>query len=81
MLNSASHEAGEALPSTLTAPTRPTLEAQSWVRAGLSRSHAYELMSRGEFPRPVKIGRASRFVTAEVDAWIASRMAARDAGV
>jgi predicted DNA-binding transcriptional regulator AlpA len=38
-------------------------------------------MSRGEFPRPVKIGRASRFVTAEVDAWIASRMAARDAGV
>jgi predicted DNA-binding transcriptional regulator AlpA len=60
---------------------RPQLEAQAWKRAGISRSHAYELMSAHPpaFPRPVKIGKASRFVSAEVDRWIASRIAERDA--
>lgn len=32
---------------------RPALEAL----VGLSRSTIYEMMQRGEFPRPVKIGR------------------------
>lgn len=50
----------------------------AWSRAGLSRSRAYELMSRGEFPKPVKLGRAIRFVSSEVDAWIAARIAERD---
>ena len=59
--------------------TRPHLESQAWHRAGISRSHAYELMAAGAFPRPVKIGRASRFVTREIDAFIASRIAERDA--
>ncbi len=57
---------------------RPQLEAEAWKRAGISRSHAYELMSARAFPRPVKIGKASRFVSTEIDAWIASRIAARD---
>lgn len=59
--------------------TRPRLEPQPWHRAGISRSHAYDLMAAGAFPRPVKIGRASRFVVAEIDAFIASRIAERDA--
>ena len=61
---------------------RPQLEAQAWKRAGISRSHAYELMSATPpaFPRPVKIGKASRFVCTEVDAWINTCIAARDAG-
>ena len=60
---------------------RPQLEAGAWKRAGISRSHAYELMAAHppEFPRPVKIGKASRFVSAEIDDWIGSRIAARDA--
>lgn len=60
---------------------RPQLEEASWKRAGISRSYAYELMSAQPpaFPRPVKIGKASRFLSAEVDAWIAARIAARDA--
>ena len=58
---------------------RPTLEAAGWVRAGISRSHAYELIAAGKFPRPVKVGRASRFLTTELDAWIAQRVAERDA--
>ena len=60
---------------------RPHLEPEAWVRAGISRSHAYELMAAGKFPRPVKVGRASRFVAAEVDAWIQARVADRDASV
>jgi predicted DNA-binding transcriptional regulator AlpA len=60
---------------------RPQLEAEAWKRASISRSHAYELMAAQPpaFPRPVKIGKASRFVSAEVDAWIESRIRARDA--
>ena len=57
---------------------RPTLELQPWKRVGISRAHAYELMLRGEFPRPLKIGRASRFLVSEIDAWIAERIAERD---
>jgi predicted DNA-binding transcriptional regulator AlpA len=38
-------------------------------------------MAAGKFPRPVKVGRASRFVAAEVDAWIQARVADRDASV
>lgn len=57
----------------------PSLEAEAWKRAGISRSHAYELIAAGEFPRPVKVGRASRFVAAEIDAWIEGRIAQRDA--
>ena len=34
---------------------------------GLSRSHAYELVTRGEFPaRVIKVGRRYRVVTASV---------------
>ena len=57
----------------------PSLEAEAWKRAGISRSHAYELTAAGKFPRPVKVGRASRFVAAEIDAWIEGRIAQRDA--
>ena len=69
--------------NTNEAGQRPQLEPGevAWGRAGISRSYAYELMAAHPpgFPRPVKIGRASRFVSAEVDSWIAERVAARDA--
>ena len=59
---------------------RAQLEPAAWKRAGISRSHAYELMGAQPpaFPRPVKIGKASRFVSAEVDLWIADKIATRD---
>ena len=57
----------------------PRLEAAPWVRAGLGRSSAYALMAENKFPRPVKLGRASRFLSTEIDAWIAARVAERDA--
>ena len=60
----------------------PTLRRMAQVQAdtGLSRSGIYRLLAEGEFPEPVKISeQAIAFVGAEVDAWIAGRIAARDA--
>ena len=48
---------------------------------GLSRATIYRLISVGDFPKPIKLGeRASAWAEHEVTAWIAARIAARDAG-
>lgn len=55
----------------------PRVEAAT----GLKQSYLYELVSEGRFPRPVKLGpRASAWVSTEVQAWIAQRIAERDGG-
>lgn len=67
-------------------PTPPagaalTLERLPRVRArtGLSRSEIYRRIAACDFPAPVKLGeRASAWSAAEVDNWIAARIAARD---
>jgi prophage regulatory protein len=59
---------------------RASLERRKAVqqRVGLSRSTLYLLISRGEFPPPVRIGaRAVAWDTRDVDAWIASKIAAK----
>lgn len=44
---------------------------------GLSRASVYRLAEAGTFPRPRKIGaRASAWSSAEVDGWVAARLAA-----
>jgi len=50
-------------------------------KTGLGTTKIYELMQErsGAFPRPIKIGVASLWVEAEVEAWIADQIAARDA--
>lgn len=49
-------------------------------RVGLARSTIYEMMSKGQFPKPVKLGlRAVRWREDDVDAWIAARIAERNA--
>jgi prophage regulatory protein len=51
---------------------RRQVEAQT----GLSRSAIYEGVLQGTFPRPIHIGtRAVGWLAAEVDAWIAARIA------
>lgn len=48
-------------------------------RTGLSRSAIYERIQSGDFPRPVNLGaKAVGWVEAEVDDWIARRIAERD---
>lgn len=50
---------------------------------GLKRSTLYALIASGEFPQQIKLskdGRAVAFVQAEIDEWVAARIAARDGG-
>jgi prophage regulatory protein len=47
--------------------------------SGLRRSHLYKLISENEFPRPIKIGTASRWSLREVQRWIADKLSKRDA--
>lgn len=49
-------------------------------QTGLSRQSIYRLIAKGDFPSPVKLGkRTSTWDSREVEAWIASRIAARNA--
>lgn len=49
---------------------RPAVEAVT----GLSRSTIYDMMTRGEFPRPVRIGRrAVAWPESAILAWMAER--------
>ncbi|CDG98175.1 putative phage-related protein [Xenorhabdus bovienii str. puntauvense] len=45
-------------------------------RTGYSKAWIYKLISDGEFPQQVKIGpRSIAFIEAEIDDWIAQRIA------
>ncbi len=48
-------------------------------RTGLGRSTVYDLMSWGEFPKPVQLGNTSRvaWVDSEITDWIRARIQAR----
>ncbi len=53
----------------------PTVERVT----GYRRSRIYEMVAEGQFPHPVKLGpRASAWVSTEIQAWIAERIAERD---
>lgn len=39
-------------------------------KVSLGTTKIYDLMKNGQFPRPHKLGRLSRWSEAEVDAWI-----------
>ena len=52
------------------------------ARTSLKRSQLYEMMGRGAFPKPVKLshgGRNNCWPESEIDAWIESRIAEREA--
>ena len=58
-----------------------TLErlAQVKARTGLGRSTIYRMIACGEFPKNLKLTeRCSAWNAAEIDAWIAAKIAARD---
>ena len=37
------------------------------------RSRIYQLIAAGEFPKPIKIGKSSRWLKTEIDAWISKQ--------
>lgn len=48
-------------------------------RLGCKKSKIYELIARGELPRPVKIDGCSTWLEHEIDAFIDARIAERGA--
>ncbi len=44
---------------------------------GFGRSRIYQLIFEGTFPRPIKVGKSSRWVRAEIDKWLEQQIAAR----
>ncbi len=54
---------------------------QLTAEIGISRAHLYQLVKRGEFPQPIKIGnRAIAWPAQAIEAWIAERAAAAAQG-
>ena len=45
-----------------------------------SRSHTYRLIKAGQFPQPVRLGgNCVGFLESEIDGWLTSKIAERDA--
>jgi prophage regulatory protein len=62
--------------------TQPTslLRIQDVMRrVSFKRNKLYDLINAGDFPQPVKFGRMSAWVEAEVSQWIEAQIARRDA--
>ena len=63
-----------------TSPTRILRLPEVCRRVGYRRASIYKFVKANTFPQPVKIGPgAIGFLEAEIDAWIASKVATRDA--
>ncbi|AIA71677.1 AlpA family transcriptional regulator [Pectobacterium atrosepticum] len=41
---------------------------------GLTDKWFYKLIQLGEFPRPIKLGRSSRWLQSEVETWLQQRI-------
>ncbi|GAA4643974.1 hypothetical protein GCM10023115_19340 [Pontixanthobacter gangjinensis] len=48
-------------------------------RIGLKKSKIYDMIGRGQFPRPVKLGACNAWPENEILAWIADRVKEREA--
>ncbi|MEG1466417.1 MAG: AlpA family transcriptional regulator [Hafnia sp.] len=42
---------------------------------GLTDKWFYKLIQLGEFPKPIKLGRSSRWLESEVEVWLQQRIA------
>lgn len=41
---------------------------------GLSNKWFYKLIQEGEFPKPIKLGRSSRWLQSEIEKWMQKRI-------
>lgn len=67
------------LPGATASPTRLVRQSAVLERTQLSRSTLYELINGGHFPKPLKLcgGRINVWPEAEIEGWIAARLAER----
>ncbi len=42
---------------------------------GLSDKWFYKLIQEGQFPKPIKLGRSSRWLKSEIESWVLERIA------
>jgi len=69
-----------ALKSDTGAPPAHLLPIEEVLdQCAISRATLYAWIKVGAFPSPVKIGASSRWLSTEIDAWIAALVAARPA--
>lgn len=57
----------------------PRLLALPQVRSmlGIGKTKLYALVNTGKFPPPIKIGKSSRWLHSEIDAWLEQCVASR----
>ncbi len=66
-------------PATNCAEMRFIRVREAIAKTGLSKSSIYDLMAQGRFPQTIRLGgRTVAFVEAEINAWMAERVAARN---
>ena len=74
------HQKKPTQPAKVTLPVAPNpnfmVQAEVLAAVSMSRSSLYLYISRGEFPKPKKIGkRMARWSRQEVEAWITEKLA------
>ena len=64
--------------NTTTAPSPlddPLVDMKEITKlTGLTDKWFYKLIQDGQFPKPIKLGNRSRWLTSEVDAWLQARI-------
>lgn len=65
-----------AIPTTERLLPLPEVES----RSGFKSSFIYQLIKEGKFPKPVKIGTASRWRESEIQAWIFNQIEGSTSG-
>lgn len=59
-------------------PDRILRRTEVEARTGLARSTIYDMVSKGEFPEPIRLTASSvGWVSAEIDDWLLSRALSR----
>ena len=64
----------QGVPDLIPRATRILRLPQVQDLVGLRRSTIYNRMQNGEFPRPIKLGRTSGWVQAEIEAWLSTQI-------
>ena len=63
---------------TTTAPSlldEPLVDMKEITKlTGLTDKWFYKLIQNGQFPKPIKLGRSSRWLRSEVEAWLQERI-------
>jgi prophage regulatory protein len=50
------------------------------AKIGGGKTFVYSAMKAGAFPKPIRVGRRSSWIEAEINQWLEERVAARDSG-